>query len=168
MWEERLWAEDRGQREAHGHGQAAWCLSAAWSFLFGTRLLEPEGPGFMQMGRGCLWVPAPAALAVAQPRVQSALRLTPWPSLRSALSRCGADGCARSPGLVTPRGQGHRPVLLVPPWLLLPPLLGLWHSALGRQGQGHGQATWGLTWRLPGSGPPRHPFIPEVSCPQIL
>lgn len=54
-------------------------------------------------------MPAPAALAVAQPRVQSALCLTPWPSLRSALSRCGAGCCARSPGLVTPRGQGRRP-----------------------------------------------------------
>ena len=66
----------RGQREARGRRQAAQRLPAAWSLLFRTRFLEPEGPGFVQMGRGRLWVPAPAPLVVAQPRVQSALHLS--------------------------------------------------------------------------------------------
>ena len=139
------------------------------SSLFRTWFLEPKRLGFVQTRRGRLPGTVPAPLAIP-PAKNAGHPLSPslWASLRSVLSRCGTgwavccvqrpchkDGVTRMEAtpLSCRRPRGH----LAGP-CIFPPLLGLQHSTLVRQGQGQGWAAWGLPRHLPGSGrhgPPR-------------
>ena len=140
-------------------------------YCSGPSFWSPEDLGLCRRGEAASGRPLLLPVLLPSPGLGSECppSLTLWPLLRSVLSRCGAGTAVLEPrDLVTPCGRGPPPCPVGVPEAASPRLLGLWHVALGRQGQGHGWAAWGLTWRFPGSGLPRHPLIPEASCPQIL